>query len=329
MPVITDTKARKTTVMSRLLIISFSFGILLVAIPTVVILAANWSERLYGPLLSILFIATATVLSTLLFTLKHHKVESKFTTSVVIDEQEHLPVLHVRFPQKNMKLAHRLCEIGSLARLVQKEDGKTLLAIKRPSDFGETVIFCQELLQYKIVRDLFGLQRKSWRIVEVADQEGKTIIKSGISTPKLPSQLEDVPGTKILEILSSNRFSNSLMERAYWETISFPLPPKTRLSLGHVPSSPDSGPEKHTIRLKKPYFFVVSIQIEPIGAGTPSVLPEGIDLPPEQAKKCRTYTFIITLNAKFEKWTSGNWRTEEFKSWINWLFSEIQEGLYG
>jgi len=34
--------------------------------------------------------------------------------------------------------------------------------------------------------------------------------------------------------------------------------------------------------------------------------------------------YIITLKARFEKITAGNWQTEELKNWSKWLFREIQ-----
>ena len=37
--------------------------------------------------------------------------------------------------------------------------------------------------------------------------------------------------------------------------------------------------------------------------------------------------FVIRMRADFEKWTSSNSKTEEYKEWVNYLFREIRTDL--
>lgn len=201
-------------------------------------------------------------------------------------------------------------------------NGNTVITIDKPKTEDESFTYCGELLQYHLLHTIEKLQRGGWIVAQTG-----TSVRATVSTPMKLSWVDDYPGRKFLPIVASNRFSKSDMERFWWEHGHFPLPKNTTVSLIHQPSSPSTGTEKHIIRLEKPLFFRIDFVIEPLPATGEGVLPEGLRVNPEIAAHWRTYPFQFTMRATFEKITAGNWQTEEYKNWADWLFSGLRESL--
>ena len=141
------------------------------------------------------------------------------------------------------------------------------------------------------------------------------------------SKMVDYRGHDFLAILASNRFSNSDSEEFGWEHGHFPLPKNTKLEIHYIPTSPNTGPEKHVVRLAKPHYFQIDFVVEPLGATGLGVLPNGVHLEPQLAAQCETYQLKITMRAAFEKFTAGSSESSEYKEWANWLFARLQEKL--
>jgi hypothetical protein len=148
-----------------------------------------------------------------------------------------------------------------------------------------------------------------------------------VSRPMKLSKIQDYPGETFLRVIASNRFSDSDMERFYWEHGHLLLPTNTNVSLIHTAPSSASGPEKFILRLKKPLFFEIDFIVEPLGATGMGILPPGLALNPELTARCETYQFQISMRATFEKLTAGNSQTQEYKDWANWLFSRVKDNL--
>jgi hypothetical protein len=136
-----------------------------------------------------------------------------------------------------------------------------------------------------------------------------------------------IDGKSILSALEGNRFSKGQVEIFGWENSKLALPNGTKIILEHIPSSSQTGPDKHLVILEKPYFFRIEIGIQPMGASSFSVFPAGVSVQDQNRSTSRVYVFGVSLNAKFEKITSGNSRTENHKEWVSWLFSEIKNRI--
>src|SRR5439155_486947 len=128
-------------------------------------------------------------------------------------------------------------------------------------------------------------------------------------------------------IQGGNRFAQSGSERFLWQHSRLRLPQATRLTLEYVPSSPETGPERHTVRLVKSGFFEVNFEVTPIIATGTGVLPAGLVLPADQRSHIRTFQYEVRMSADFYRLTAGNWQTEELKNWAKWLFSEVKRSL--
>jgi hypothetical protein len=72
--------------MTRLVLPLAIASVLLLAGATAWLAYLNWNEKLYSPLLSLLFVGTATAFVTVFLPLKGSQNETEFTTSVVVDE---------------------------------------------------------------------------------------------------------------------------------------------------------------------------------------------------------------------------------------------------
>lgn len=300
-------------------------GIFFLVVATIWLIALNWSDKVYGPLLSLLFVGALTTFITVYLSLKESNDEVVFTTSVVMNTEDQLPFFIIPDP-KNLKITKRFSNLSSLGRPARNNDGMKSIVIERPINYEETSKFCGELLQYKIIRDIYDLQKRKSGMSESIGENNR-VIKTEVFVPYKLTETTIIDGKNIYQTISKNRFANSDMEQFDWENTSYPFPKNTSLEFDYVHSSESTGVMKHKILLKNPNFFNIEITIEPmISSGLPS-LPEGLQLSMEEVQKSITYNFEITMKAKFEKWTSGNWRTDEYKEWAKRLFSGIRNNL--
>jgi len=212
----------------------------------------------------------------------------------------------------------------SLGRPAVTKDGKTTLAIEPATSDGALFVYGGELLQYQVVNELERIQRAGWSV----QQTGGGSTSAAIRIPAKVSRVSDILGPEILQLLKNNRFAQGDMQSFRWEQAGrIPLPEGTRLRLIHEASGPETGPDKHMVRLEKPWFFRIDFVIEPIAGSAPGVVPSGLTVPADQLKELRTFHFSVVMRARFELLTSGNWQTEEHKKWAEWLFAKLQDAM--
>lgn len=305
--------------MARMIVIAGITGAGLLLLTTVLLVHLNWSAKIYGPVISILLIGTATTLATLLTLLKESQVESVMTTSVMLDSIDGAPPMFVG--PGNTRVSERHAELGKLGHpAVKNPAGGAAIITSRVNADGEAFTFCGELLQYYVLKTLEKVQRGGSKFGFFGGAAVATV------QPALKvSLLEDHPGRDFLPIVAVNRFANSDTEQWLWQHGHMPLPNGTKLSLVHEARS--GYTEKYIVRLEKPLFFTIDIVIEPLG-GIHGVVPGGVQLPPEVAARCETYSYKVTMHAMFNKITAGNWQTEEYKQWTDQLFAKLSEALH-
>jgi hypothetical protein len=308
--------------MPTLVLLLGAFGCLLLFIATIYLVKLNWSTKIITPPSVIFLGAVVTTFITILLFLKETKIEAAFSASVIIDKTQNLPAM-LPFNRENEKVSLRLSNVASLGRPFIEIDGKSQLTIKTPSNFDEINQFCQELLTYKIFRDIERIQRLGWTISTSA-----TTVTGKINTPVKLSESEAYSGAKLQELAAQNRFSSGLSQQFELEMGKLVIPLGTTVRFASVPSSPKTGPSKHKLILEKPNFFTIEIVVEGIGSvNIPPTFPAGVKIPNEQIHNYQTYLFVVRMNAVFEKWTAENWRTEEYKNWTTWIFTQLQEEL--
>ncbi len=290
-------------------------GFLLLFFVTVFLVKLNWSDKTLAPVLSILLVGTATTLVTVAVPLKSATIDSAFAASVVLDTAQGTPPMGML---ANTKVNQQLDELTRLARLAVNNGGKTEITVTHPTNLNEMFAFGGELLEYRLIHVIQELQRGGWK---AGYSFGASV--ATVTTPISSPDSELYPPQQVLAAVASNRFSNSDMERVHWQHTKFTLPPKTKLTL--FPPSASGG--NYVVTLDKPLFFNISFAIEPLLGTSSGALPEGLALPPEVSARCQTYHYRITMSAKFERITAGNSRTQEYKDWVNRLFSGVQDKL--
>ncbi len=294
-------------------------GALLLA-AAVLLCILNYSEKLWGPIVSILLGGTVTAIIAVASGLKETRTEQGFATAVVFD---HGLAAFLPFDLNAPKISHRLSNLASLGRpATQQKDGTTALTIKPAESDDELFQYGSELLQYQVVRELASIQRGGWSV-----QHTQGAVQQAVRIPVPVSRVADVSGEEVLRRVRDNRFANSDIERFLWQHGRLPLPEGTTIQLVHMPTSQQTGPEKRIVRLVKPWFFVIDIVIEPIGGSGPRMVPAGLSVPAETRAALRTFSYKMIYRAKFELLTSGNWQTEEHKRWAEWLFVEIRDAM--
>lgn len=310
--------------MPNVFLYSALVGAVLVASGTVYLVYLNWGdEKLTGTLISLLLGAIVTTFVAVLSVLKSSTIESTFTSSVIFDQDERLPLLY-RSDLGSSNAALRLWDLSRFGRpKVRKGPAGALeLSIERPLDENAAFAFGCELLQYKVICDIRDKNRPGQTITSTVIGVGGIQTTKAYTPPKL-TRVTSLSPEICFQVVSKNRFSNSESEKEAWMK-GLILPEGTALKLVYLPESKKSGSEKRSVILEKPRFFKITITIEPTMSSTHAL---GIEMSPEQSARCKTYLYLVKMVASFDRLTAGNWQTAEYRKWVDWLFGELRESL--
>lgn len=307
-----------------MLILIFSIGI-----PSVFLLGGfiwllynNWSEKVIIPIVASILAAFLTGFITLFLSLKESKIEPPpFTTTIIFDEiNREFPSL--MFPESyNTNIRRRLDKLRNLETV---RNGKDIIS-KKPTDLNETISYLSELIEYKILSDLKEFQKENSEIIPI-ENESILTFDTKLRVPYTLSEGKSMSGEEVYKIISSNRFAKGDFREFEWKNSNIPAPPNTSLEIKSIEPSINNL-RKRIILLKKNSYFTVEITIEQSFYTNTPFLPQGIILPRNTTKDWLTYIFVIRMRADFEKWTSSNPKTEEYKEWVNYLFREIRTDL--
>jgi hypothetical protein len=289
---------------------------LLLAIST--LLWLNASEKTIAPIVSILMVGAATTLVGLVLSLKETTNNSDFAMSVVLNTRDGRPPLEVTDAPPG-KANVQLQALFELSRPAVNKDGKAVFTDTAPTNDAERIAFASELIQYRLVRLVQELQRGR---TSGGFSYGTSF--ATVTAPIKTSDSVDLPLSEISAALTGNRFSNSAVEKFHWEKVGFPLPKGTTLAL-QSPAADQSG--QYAVVIAKPLYFRITFAISTLPWTSAGALPQGLSLRPELAPFCQTYHFRVAMSAIFEKLTSGNYRTQEYKDWVATLFDDVRNRL--
>jgi hypothetical protein len=286
-------------------------------IAALTLVCLNWSAKTITPVASILLVGIATTLVTVGIPLKETSISSLFATNVVLDTRSGRPPLEVT-PTPPGKANEQLVELFQLSQPTVMEDGKAVPTTADPKNDAERMAFACELIQYRIVRVIQELQRGR---TQSGFFYGKSL--ATVTAPIKTSDSVEYSPAELRTAIANNRFSKSDGENFHWSHVGFPVPRKTKLRF----SLPSANGGQYTLVLEKPLFFQVTFTIEALPYLSPGPLPDGLMIRPEAVQYCQTYHFRVSMRAVFDKLTSGNSRTEEYKDWVNKLFDGISDKL--
>ena len=192
-------------------------GVVLLLLGMIILVYLNWSTNVSERVLSIALIGIATVLASVIVTLKESSVDSAFTVPVILDSSVGFPPLIVKNPE-NRPFISSLADLARLGQPARNQDGKTVVTVGKPSE-TERSTFCGELLQYQVLKLIRKFQRGGWKFGMVSGYAVATV-----NTPMKLTEIQSYPGEAFLSTISPNRFSNSDMEQFDWQNVTFPLP---------------------------------------------------------------------------------------------------------
>jgi hypothetical protein len=289
-------------------------SILLVA--TGLLAYLNWGQKVWPPIAGIFLGGTVTVFLTILSLLSGETISRAFTTSVVIDMKEGLAAFVTE--GSDSPTTRRVRDLGHLGRpVVQDAKGTGTRLVVEPARTNDQMFqFSGELIQYYIFRSLEALRGGS-----MVAQIGQTV-SAAVTRPPVLSRQVDLSGEVLSKAAAVNRFSKSAMETFSLTNGRLPVPEDTAIALTHVASSPATGREQFVVTLKKPNFFELAWVIRPLGMTGPGGLPAGVVVNGKR-EDFQTVQFEVVGTAQFERWTSGNWQTDELKKWATWLLDAV------
>jgi hypothetical protein len=316
--------------MFRAVIITAWLGFALLLGATIALGIFNWN-KFYTPLgaLGLALAGTFAGLCTLGVILKEDVFGGVFTTFVVINAENYLPMWPNDITPANMELARnhsslvsRLFEYSGLAiPTIHDSTGKEVTLFEGPHNESDTTAFYEQLLQYKVVMEIVDMHNPNPRLT--------VTLGSGTSIGRVKvfslSELQTKPLLEICPDISKAKFANNPVRRAMLEADVSRLPKDTKVTLPGITSANPN--EKHAVALTKPLFFTIEIVIEPAEFPAQPGLPAGSGITPEMAAKSKTLMFKIAMQARFEKITSGNYRTAELKDWAKWVFERLESRL--
>jgi hypothetical protein len=294
--------------MPKLLVILVVLGFGMIAAATGILAWLNWSPRLYTPVATALLIGVLTGFVSIASTLKPTVVSRSFATAAVVYRDK--LAAPIALP-KSVAATQRL-DLSGLLNQLSADQG--------PVASADSIINASvEAVQYSLVKLVRELQGGGWASANIG----------GVTTPIIrnpaPTTLVPIETEVMSAVLTNNRFFHLPSEKLYWQHFKLSTPPGTRIELYHLPSSPTAGLERRGLRLIKPLFFTVDLQIEPLGIDPG--LPADVEVGAGERGRAGTLLLKISGSANFERLTAGNQKTDEYKLWVEWLLNELAERL--
>jgi hypothetical protein len=287
--------------MTSVLLVALAGSALLV-VAAIYLLCMNWNNDMWPRLISAIGIGSITFLVAVLSTLQSSREEIGFSSVVVFDKTDSRPPFVEGDPDRAD--VQRLQALNSLS-----------LDVEAPPD-EQTFAFCAELLQYKLLVDLRDIQRAGSGLIMAAGRSRLHVIPAP-TIVKLPDQSEVLPSQ--IRGYDSNRFSKTQRAALGWQIGGLRVPRNTKVEIDNNP-----GSARYVIRLLREGYFTFEITIVPAIGAEVARLPDGIRLVDEtRPHSLSIKPFDVTITSQFDTLTSGNWRTQHYKSWVKWLMSEL------
>jgi hypothetical protein len=282
-------------------------GFFCVAGVTAWLAALNWSERLWMPLIAALLTGLATGFFSILSTSKETSNRETFITSVLINADGTSPIVIA----EDYDFLSRLSSIGGLLTQWRQSNANQLF------DQFNDVLAAE---QYYVARLVSEIQSGGFGVLT-----NRGVPSAHLNPdPPLENTVELSVET-IANIFAGNPFFDLRMEHMYWEFPRFHVPPGTKISLSHTPSSQATGSEKRGIRLYKKLYFDWRVTLEPVG-GTIG-LPRGVELLGEGQPVPNVVFTKVTVSSTFGRFTAGNRHTKEYMEWTAWLTQQLKAKL--
>jgi hypothetical protein len=283
--------------MPRYIFIVAVVGSILLSIATIYLTVLNRTPKIYGPALSILLGAVVTTFVTITILLKPAIISERFSISFVLDSKTKMP--HVSEPADPIS--------GRNFDTLAFTQNNVKLTTSQ-----EIVNFYSELLQYALIKQCFIIFNADYGI-GVSKTNTRSVVQPIIYSPLRPQYKKKIQCNAVAKLLAANRFVEN-----YWRIedpeICLPIPDGANLSF----------PNSQSIVIERPGYYIIVMSIKHIGGG--AGMPEQVSKNVNSAD-VETTSFLINMEANFEKFTAESPYTIDAKTWTEALFTRLKNAM--
>ena len=249
------------------------------------------------------------------------KIVKEFTSSVIFGVDDNLPILPT-FLDLSSPLASRIREKCNVARPYEETltGGQPTLAVEVPNDDDDKFKYGVDALQCKILLDLCRFQRGGWSRSWTAGIG----IRHETTTPITPEPINKIAGSRILEILGSNRFSKSASLKFTLSYSEIPFPAGTTVQLDQTGSENKVGPYERAVHIEVPGIVRLVFRVTALAASGTGSLPAGLRVLPGFERFCRTFSYMVKAEAELTRSGNHDDLIYDFRQWAEWLFAQIE-----
>ena len=176
-----------------------------------------------------------------------------------------------------------------------------------PLTAGVVARRCAQLVEYKILEDIRDSQSSSKAKSPVVN--GERI--PSFFAPFTPADVSDAPPDDVRSLLTENPFHSN--PGGIWQLRTLRLPPGSRVASRHIPSSPESGPEKQLLTIERPNYFRGVLVIESLGVSSSG------------NSTLRHVGVAVTTKVTFYRFRAGSTESQEAKRWFQWLITMLAD----
>lgn len=271
----------------------------------------NWGEKIQGALASILLVGSGTIIAAIFSILKETVTHDLFPSTVVVNQKSQ----PIGLSTDKLVLRERTWDLSNSSQnIALTADHKPYEAFPLPKDSSEWLRFNNEAIAYDIFNTI-KIISMGGSVVDMRDGTKGIHIESIRVT-------EDFGNASITEEnFHFKYFKYFKIDQK--SALPLNLPRGTIVSFNSIDNPPNNTENVVILNLKKPLFFDIQFIITSLT--TPGdAIPESIPITDEEKKNIKSYSVSIGCNAKFEKFTSGNYKTQGYIDWYNSILKLIK-----
>lgn len=287
-------------------------GALLLVAATAYLVWLNRSPKVVAPLV-VSLAAIVTTAATLWGVLKTERKSDQFIYSIVLRKTDGLPAQLEISPDPKMMFRFQLF---SKAQNEPVPDQPNTWQRRRaaPEDATERQKFYLELLQLELFFQSFLVLSSDYSVSSTVTPSGPISHAAVYQLPRTTNFYRK-SCLELLKQLPTNRFITA-QERSYWSSgeLTYPLPVGAELSF----------PDQQSLKIERQGFYRVILRVEPAGGagGIPQFMTKFVS-----GSDLKTTTFVIRMDAFFERLPAENPDVLEAKEWVSGLFNGLKRSM--
>jgi hypothetical protein len=299
--------------MSTLIYSIIFICVLAISIMAIYLSWLNWSEKVQGPVLSILLVGAGTIIAAIFSILKETTITDLYPSTVIVD-------FHYKpgaILNKNSKAYERSSAIARYTQNIVYSDTKPYVAFTLPSSKEAWLRFNNEAIAYDIYNTI-KIYSRGGALIDMNDGTEAINIKS-ISIPEDFTPV--IPNKNNFHFKEFHAFNTDDLAK-----LPCNLPSGTIISFQSIDNPKNNVENVVVLTLTKPKYFDIEIIVSVLGLPNGMAKLSPVLKPTEtEANNFLNYSVSIQYLAHFEKFTSGNSKTSGYIDWCNSIFKIIKD----